>query len=129
MAYVSEKLQQLESALKKLEEVLNMPFSEITRDAAIQRFQFTYELLWKTIKVYLSEIEKIEASSPRACFREIKNPLKLSDEEIEMCLRMADDRNRSVHIYSEELAQKIYEQLRNYCTLSKKIYTQLSPWK
>ncbi len=126
MAYLSEKLIQLESALKKFEEVLKCPYSEIARDAAIQRFQFTYELLSKTIKVYLSEIEKIQVSSPRSCFREIKNIIKLSDEEIETCLRMADDRNMSVHIYSEELAQQLYDRLHTYYTLSKKIYDKLS---
>ncbi|MBT6391338.1 MAG: nucleotidyltransferase, partial [Candidatus Marinimicrobia bacterium] len=50
------QLQSLNRAIKQLEKVLKEEKSEFIRDAAIQRFEFTYELLWKTLKTHLEEI-------------------------------------------------------------------------
>jgi len=39
----SETLNAFETALKRLSDVLEQPESTITRDAAIKRFEFTFE--------------------------------------------------------------------------------------
>ena len=121
MAYLKEKIEQLEQASIKWKKSLDVEFTDLNRDAAIQRFEFTFELLWKVIKVYLNEIEKIECHSPKSCFREIKNILKLNEEEIETCLQMANDRNLSAHTYSEEMANDLYKRLTKYWDLTQKI--------
>ena len=41
---------------------------DIVRDAAIQRFEFTFELVWKTLQLYL-EHEGLESSGPRAVLK------------------------------------------------------------
>lgn len=51
------KKQQFENALAQLEKVLAEPASEYIRDAAIQRFEFTYELAWKTLQAYLRTLD------------------------------------------------------------------------
>lgn len=58
-------------ALNTLNEILRQPFSIIVRDATIQRFEYTFEALWKYIKEYLKEREGIIANSPKSCFREL----------------------------------------------------------
>ena len=60
----------LGKALKKLREACDKAEKqneemEIYRDATIQRFEFTVELFWKSLKKIL-EYEKIEANTPRA---------------------------------------------------------------
>ena len=45
------------------------PFSMIIRDATIQRFEYTFEALWKFLKEYLKEKEGIVSNSPKACFK------------------------------------------------------------
>jgi nucleotidyltransferase substrate binding protein (TIGR01987 family) len=54
---------------KIFEDALKEAKSELERDGAIQRFEYTYELVWKTLKKVLS-FNGIEANSPRDVFRE-----------------------------------------------------------
>ncbi len=121
MDYLEEKHAQLEQALKKWKEVLDMPFSDVSRDASIQRYEFSFELLWKVVKKYLKEIEGFECNSPKSCFREIRMTLELSDADIETCISMTEDRNLSVHTYSEEMANDLYAKLPEYARVSKLI--------
>ncbi|WP_289020790.1 nucleotidyltransferase substrate binding protein [Desulfobacter postgatei] len=51
-------------------EALHEPESSIVMDATIQRFEFTYELMWKTLKIFLEDIHGIRAVSPRLVFKE-----------------------------------------------------------
>ncbi len=125
MDYLNEKLNQLEQAIIKWEKSLDAKFTDLNRDAAIQRFEFTFELFWKSVKIYLKEKEKIECVSPRSCFREIKKIFNLSESEIELCLKMADDRNLSVHTYSEKMANALYKKLKKYWKITEKIYKKL----
>jgi hypothetical protein len=58
-------------AIKTLKEILNEPFSVIVRDATIQRFEYTFEALWKFLKEFLKEREGIICNSPKSCYREL----------------------------------------------------------
>ena len=58
-------------AMKTLKEILDEPFSVVVRDATIQRFEYTFEALWKFLKEYLKEREGIICNSPKSCFREL----------------------------------------------------------
>ena len=55
------KQQDATQALKTLKEILEEPFTIIVRDASIQRFEYTFEAIWKFIKSYLETIEGIQA--------------------------------------------------------------------
>ncbi len=122
MAYLRKKLNQLKTALESWGQLIDWPYSDIVRDATIQRYEFTFELLWKVIKIYLKEQEAIECNSPKSCFREARLTLKLSEKEVELCLKMAEDRNLSVHTYSKKMAEKLYKKTKSYYKISKKIY-------
>lgn len=39
-------------ALNTLKEIAKEPFSVIVRDAAIQRFEYTFEAFWKFVREY-----------------------------------------------------------------------------
>ena len=64
------KYQNALKALGTLKDILEEPFSVIVRDAAIQRFEYTFEAFWKFLREYLKEKEGIIANSPKSCFRE-----------------------------------------------------------
>lgn len=71
---------------------------------AIQAFEFTYELSWKTMKRIL-EKRGVEAQSPRETFREAaRNRLIQNPEQWFIFL---EKRNLTSHTYKEENAQAI----------------------
>jgi len=111
---LKRKIEQTERALKTLDEILKEPYSVVVRDATIQRFEYTFEILWKTLKEYLKEYEGIQCNSPKGCFREALNVGLLNEEQTVLFLEMTDDRNLTSHTYIEEVAQKIYGKIKDY---------------
>ncbi|AEH46028.1 Nucleotidyltransferase substrate binding protein HI0074 [Thermodesulfatator indicus DSM 15286] len=70
---------------KKVE--LTSEFYVIFRDASIQRFEYTFEVVWKVLKQFLWEIEKLECYSPKSCFRTAGQVGLLSPEETELAFK------------------------------------------
>ena len=99
-------------AFSRLEDSLNQDFTEYMQDSIIQRFEFTFELLWKTLKFYLL-VQWFEEKTPR-------NVLKKSFEidiieDIDLFLDMIDIRNLTSHTYDEVLAEEVYKFIKqNY---------------
>lgn len=112
-------------ALSTLEDISKETFSVIVRDAAIQRFEYTFESLWKFLKEYLKEEEGLIANSPKTCFREIFSLGFLDEEETAQCLDMTDRRNDTSHTYKEAIAQIIYGRIEEYVLLMRNIMERL----
>lgn len=126
MGNIKQHIQTLNKALKTLEEITTMEFSVIVRDASIQRFEYTFETFWKTIKVYLREKEGIVCNSPKSCFRELFSVNIINKQETEKILEMTDKRNLSSHTYIEKIAQDIYDKIINeYFILMKNIFLKI----
>ncbi len=117
MEELKERLYACQQALATLDEAVKMPFSVLVRDASIQRFEYSFESLWKLLKAYLSQHEGILCNSPKRCFREAFQVGLLSVEETETCLVMTDDRNLTSHTYIEAVAEAIYRKLPSYLTV------------
>jgi len=122
-----QKYQDTSRALGSLEEIIDTPFSIVVRDAAIQRFEYTVEVLWKYVKVYLSRQEGLECYSPKSCIRELLAVDVLEEDDIVLALEMIDDRNRTSHTYHEAIAESIYHKLPDYLALMQTILPQLQP--
>ncbi len=116
-------------ALKTLEDVLNEPYSEIVRDAAIQRFEYTFEAFWKYIREYLKEREGVVANSPKSCFKECFSTGLIDEDETVAFLEMTDKRNETTHTYNEELANKIFSYLPDYSSRMKAVLGNCSAIK
>lgn len=80
-------------------------------DATIQRFEFSIELFWKTLKRQLA-YEGIETTTPRETMKHAYKSGWLHEEA--PWIDMLNDRNRSSHIYNEEMAIEIYDHIRSY---------------
>ena len=94
-----------------------MEYSSIQRDAAIQRFEYTVEAVWKCLKTFLEVHEGLTCASPKTCFREAKRVGMISESQCELALKMVDDRNRTAHTYQVEVAKLIYAQLKGYAEI------------
>lgn len=99
--------QQYSDALDRFDDVLKQKKNEYLRDAAIQRFEFTFDLSWKVIKAYLEDEQGILCTSPKQCFREAyKQGIFRYDK---FWLEMTDWRNQTSHTYDEKMAERLYK--------------------
>ncbi|RMG32624.1 MAG: nucleotidyltransferase [Gammaproteobacteria bacterium] len=78
--------------------------NEFTRDAVIQRFEFSFELAWTMLRLRLGD-EGIDAPTPRAAIREAVAAQLLDDGD--RWSDMLRYRNETSHIYDEALARKV----------------------
>ena len=103
---IKSLFKQFEEAHRRLKEAINIKEeSDIKRDAVIKRFEFTYELLWKTYK-RIARLQKLDYFNPKACFQFAFKSGLIEDDEL--FLEIIDARNKTIHVYSEEEAKKIY---------------------
>ena len=107
---VAYALGKLKTAFLRLKEAVEETVDELDRDGVIQRFEFTFELFWKTIKIIL-EYEGFYCTGPRSCIKEGARRGFLVDGEI--LLDMLEDRNKSSHIYDEQTASEIFERIKD----------------
>lgn len=125
MEELNKRLSSCRRALATLDEIVNMPFSIVVRDASLQRFEYSFESLWKLLKAYLAQHEGILCHSPKQCFREALQVGLLSVEEVETCLVMTDDRNLTSHTYIEAVAEAIYRKLPLYLGVMSKLLANI----
>lgn len=120
----SEAVNAFEQALGRLREVVGEPETAIIRDAAIKRFEFTFELAWKAIQRYLRD-EGMTCRSPKSCLREAFALGIIPDDS--RWIRLIDDRNLTAHTYDEETAKTIFRNLKaDYLSLFEQLQQGLA---
>ena len=99
-------------ALRSLETLLALPpTTDIERDAAIQRFEYTFEAVWKAPRAVLLSREGVAAASPKGVVRASHSAGVLGNVDAEEARVMVDDRNLTGHAYQEDVAREIMERL------------------
>lgn len=114
MARVAQRLAIARQALASLEELANEPVNKIVRDASIQRFEYTFEALWKAAQAVLFERFGLELASPKPVIRASFENGLLNEEETRLALAMVDHRNLTTHTYNETLAEEIFSAIPDY---------------
>lgn len=99
-------LDYLDKAIEALADVLAQPYSPYIRDAAIQRFEYTFELAWKLLQRFIRTQTPINTTSVKDLFREsAKLELIRSSEAWFEYLKA---RNLTSHTYNEATADETY---------------------
>jgi nucleotidyltransferase substrate binding protein (TIGR01987 family) len=80
--------------------------SDLERDGAIQRFEFTYKLLWKMLKKILA-VKGLDINNPRDVFRAAAKEGLIDD--IKFWFEVLKKRNLTTHTYSEQYAVEVFE--------------------
>ena len=111
MSRFQERLNDYSNAVERLEEALKEKENEIVIDGVLHRFEFTFELAWKTIKdclEYLGITEK--TGSPRENIKLGFQHGLIQDGEkwIEIML----SRNSLSHLYDEKTSREIYKKIK-----------------
>jgi len=124
---LTQRLEIAARALTTLDEILTSRTPDkIVRDAGIQRFEYSFEAVWKAAQAVLREKYGLPLGSPkpvvRACF---ENAL-LTEEQARSALAMVDHRNLTAHTYNEQLADEIFSALPGYAKLMRAWLARLS---
>ncbi|KKP25245.1 MAG: Nucleotidyltransferase substrate binding protein, HI0074 family [candidate division TM6 bacterium GW2011_GWF2_30_66] len=134
------KYNQLNSALERLSEAVvdyeqslknntSKRLIDSLRDSMIQRFEFSLDLFWKYLKIYLEKEMgiNIDFNSPKNVVRESCKTKLLSEDDTKVILIMIDDRNMSSHIYKEEIADDIAKRIPMHFKIMEKYTEQFTP--
>ena len=115
MERLKQRIELATQALTTLDEILKIKDpSNIERDACIQRFEYCFEAVWKTVKRYLYSVEGLEANSPKSTIRASFELKLLNENQARQTLVMTDDRNLTSHTYNEALADEIMSRMHEH---------------
>jgi len=113
-----QRLETAERALQTLTNILlQQGVRDVVRDAAIQRFEYTFEAMWKAMQLFLREIEGLEVGSPKGVIRAALQVGLFDDDQTRLALEMADDRNLTGHTYNQAVAEAIFAHIPAYSRL------------
>ena len=109
-----QKVENYQNALKRLEEAIaryqTAPNDTLYRDGLIQRFEFTFELAWKSLKEYMEDQGMVlTIVSPRSVLKEAYAAGIIDNPDI--WNEAVDSRNLMSHIYDEETAISIADRV------------------
>ncbi len=119
------KLDKWCKALEALEAVYLKPTLEdrINIDATIQRFEFTFELFWKTLKEFFHQ-KGLEINYPRDVIKEAYADQLIHNESL--WIQMLKDRNLSSHTYDRVLADEIFQNIKSYVPVLRQAFDKIS---
>jgi nucleotidyltransferase substrate binding protein (TIGR01987 family) len=109
-------------SIVRLDEILRQEKTVANRDSAIKRFEFTFELAWKSLQHFLRE-EGIPCRSPKECLKEAFEFELIGDDY--RWLEMVEDRNLTVHTYDENIADDVFKRLPSYLGLFRILIAKL----
>ena len=125
---ITRKLTDLEAALTNFRDALTLDpalFPELVADTVksgqIQKFEFTIELLWKTVQVFLLEVDGVDVVTPKSVAKEFVEAGHCDHETYELFIRSINDRNQLSHIYRQEMAESIRHRLPEYVDMVERI--------
>ena len=106
--------QALNDALTTFEEAIKSnPKSQLEKDGTIQRFEYTFELCWKSIRKLLLELGRQDvSSSPKPLFRDAHQEGLI--DNIEVWFKFIDARNRTSHTYHKKTADQVYNDIQDF---------------
>ena len=112
MEKYEQRKMNLTNATKRLKEALEQEETDIVIDGVLHRYEFTFELAWKTLKDYLEYLGiPMNTGSPREVIKESFAHNLISDGEIWIKMMLA--RNSLSHLYDEETSRQIYIAIKN----------------
>ncbi len=119
MTKFEHKYDNFKNAVKRLSEA-NIEYkkstgNELYQDALIQRFEFTFELAWKTLMQFMiDQGYTLGLLSPKGVISTAYQYELINSESV--WLNMLEDQNATAHDYGRELAAGIADKISNvYC--------------
>ena len=112
MKRFNERKEEYFNALERLKEALEREIDDVVVDGVLHRFEFTFELAWKTVKDYLEYMGMTEKiGSPREIIQLGFKQGVINDGEAWVSMMLS--RNTLSHLYDEKTSRDIYEKIKN----------------
>lgn len=109
MERFANKFSQFSSAIERLHEAIaeyDSTQSKTVRDGAIQRFEFTTELAWKTLREYLIDQGFADINSPKSVIKTAFAEGIITDSS--GWIELLNARSVTSHIYDDKQASAVY---------------------
>ena len=102
---------------------------QAARDSVIQRFEFSIELFWKYLRVFIEEYKRIPLDSIASCdiVRSACQIRLISEHDAQVCIDMIKSRNLTSHIYKEDIAEQLVHDIPGYYEHMQKILNNIQP--
>ncbi len=113
----------LDNALKSLGLVIKEKKTDIVRDATIQRFEYCFELSWKSLKRYFEWNQKLSESNVKNIIREAGKQGLI--DSVERWFLFLDARNKTSHTYDLKTAEAVFDQALGFYPEAKKLFERL----
>lgn len=129
-----QRFQNFERAFQLLQDIMKEHakgkiFNPLEQEGIVQRFNFTIELAWKTLKDKMeSDGFVFELVSPKVVLKKAYQTKYI--QNIEIWLAMIDDRNLMSHTYDFGTFERILESIKNkYFKCFEEMYFQFLKYK
>ena len=124
MIEATVQLENFETATNRLKAALEYDPLEldIALDAVIQRFEFTFEMAWKSVKLAAKAVG-YDCKSPKGCLKLAYRMGWIGDEE--KWLELLETRNLTLHTYDQETAMDVYETVKDDCEVFDSLLKEL----
>lgn len=122
-------LEPFEQALISLRTALNEKpdaaghYAIYIRDSVIQRFEYTYELAWKTAKRFLAFKAGMDEDVVAQIFRRCAEIGLIDDTAQWLAFHRA--RNLTTHTYNTATADAVYREARAFCAEAEKLLQRM----
>ncbi|EGR0487722.1 nucleotidyltransferase substrate binding protein [Vibrio cholerae] len=104
-----QRLQNLSKAQSRLKKACEQEsYNDLELAGLVQTFEFSFELMWKTLKDLL-EFEGFDAASPRSVLRTALEAQHISSLQCEVLLEALMKRNLLAHTYVLQAQQLIVQ--------------------
>lgn len=124
-----QRLSSLTKAFEQLEKaVAQKSYSDLEREGLIQRFEYTYELSWKTLQDLLEYKGYPDIKGPRPVIEQAYKDGYITDGTTWMAMKKS--REATLHTYDENAAREIAEAIKNsYFVVFQTLLTRLQEEK
>lgn len=118
MERLRARLAVADRAVATFEELVGAPFPDrVVRDAATQRFEYSFEAVWRAVQRFFAVVEGVSEGAPKAVVRASFRAGILAENDAEGLLALVDDRNLTVHTYNEALADELAKRVGGHARL------------
>ncbi len=127
-----QRFDNFEKALALLKEAFEKDvaaMSDLEKEGVVQRFEYTFELAWKTLKDYLIfNGVSFDQITPKSVIKQAFAAKIITDGQI--WIDMLEERNLMSHTYSNESFESVFDNIANrYLAVLEQTYKWLKKQK